>query len=318
MSLTHVHAHHDPTRTRLAAALGDALPPLRQVRALRRAGDFAVAAVLWATGAALAVVVAPQTGAFEWPVRILGVLVAFGGLNILMLLSHEGHHGLLACRPFVNALLSLAVCAPLLHAPSAYRVLHTLHHRHLGGPGDPDEYTNYAKGRRLWVMHWLRLTVGPVVYIPLIPVVGLRRARGQDRWQIAVEYGLLLPLWVAVFLVWPISSLAWAWLVPGLMVAAMNSVRGLTQHTLTDPRDAALAARTVLLGRFGSFLLLNENLHLEHHLFPDVPSYNLPALHNALAPHVPERIVSRGYIRFLRAFVGRARTGDTSVLGATQ
>jgi fatty acid desaturase len=315
--LTHVPAQHDPTRARLAAALGDALPPLRLVRALRRAGDFAVAAALWATGAALAVLIAPEAGAFEWPVRILGILVAFGGLNILMLLSHEGHHGLLARRPIANALLSLVVCAPLLHAPSAYRVLHTLHHRHLGGPGDPDEYTNYAKGRRLWIMHWLRLTLGPIVYIPLIPVVGLRRARGRDRWQIAAEYGLLLPVWIAVFLVWPISTLAWGWLVPGLMVAAMNSVRGLTQHTLTDPRDATMAARTVLLGPLGSFLLLNENLHLEHHLFPDVPSYNLKALHKALGPHLPVRIVSHGYLSFLASFLRRAREGDTSVLGAT-
>lgn len=305
---------HADTRARLARALGPALPPLRRLRAGRRACDFAAAGALWAAGAALALF-APA-GPFEWPLRILGVLVAFAGLNILMLLSHEGHHGLLARRPWANALLSVAVCLPLLHAPSAYRVLHALHHRHLGGPGDPDEYANYAKGRRLWVLHWLRLAVGPVLYIPLIPVFGLLRARGRDRLRILGEYAVMAPAWIAAFLLLPLPAVAWAWIVPGLMVAAMNSVRGLTQHTLTDPHDATLAARTVLLGPAGSFLLLNENLHLEHHLFADVPSYNLKGLHEALAPHVPVRIVSRGYLRFLAAFVRRARSGDTSILGA--
>ena len=35
------------------------------------------------------------------------------------------------------------------------------------------------------------------------------------------------------------------------------------------------------------FLYLNMNYHLEHHLFPAVPYYNLPALHEEVKAYLP-------------------------------
>jgi fatty acid desaturase len=35
---------------------------------------------------------------------------------------------------------------------------------------------------------------------------------------------------------------------------------------------------------FWDFVFLNSNYHLEHHYFPGVPFYNLPALQRALVP----------------------------------
>jgi fatty acid desaturase len=64
-----------------------------------------------------------------------------------------------------------------------------------------------------------------------------------------------------------------------------------------------------------SFCLLNENYHLEHHLFPEVPSYNLPRLHALLRSRLPHSVEARSYSGFLAAFVGRFFRGDESMMG---
>ena len=62
-----------------------------------------------------------------------------------------------------------------------------------------------------------------------------------------------------------------------------GNVRSWAEHALTRPGDPLTCTRTVTSNRVVSFLMCNLNYHLEHHLFPGVPWYNLPALHALLA-----------------------------------
>jgi fatty acid desaturase len=215
-----------------------------------------------------------------------------------------------------NHATNILLCVPLLHSPSAYRVLHELHHRFLGGPGDPDEYRNYTRSARLrWALQWVRLTIGTLVYMPLIPVVAWRRASTAERRRIAIEYAGMTMVWVVVFTMLPIRALVQVWLVPGIVVGYISAVRALAQHALTDPADPLLASRSVRSNTLVSFLLLNENYHLEHHLFPEVPSYNLPRLHALLQARLPHAVEARSYSRFLAGFIGRSLHGDESPMG---
>jgi len=43
--------------------------------------------------------------------------------------------------------------------------------------------------------------------------------------------------------------------------------------------DYRLNTRTVKMGRINRFLYWNMNYHVEHHMFPMVPYYRLPELH---------------------------------------
>jgi fatty acid desaturase len=195
-------------------------------------------------------------------------------------------------------------------------VLHELHHRFLGGPGDPDEYRNYSGSARVrWLLQWVRLTIGTLVYMPLIPVVAWRRATPRERRYIAAEYAGMIAVWGIVFAVVPLRALLQVWLVPGILVGYISAVRALAQHALTDPEDPLLASRSVRSNRIVSFLLLNENYHLEHHLFPEVPSYNLPRLHDLLRARLTHAVEAPSYSRFLAAFIGRSLHGDESPLG---
>jgi fatty acid desaturase len=315
--MTHAEATRR-TREELCAALGPTLGPLRQLRAARRLGEIAVFAALWGVGIAAGLQGLALHGPLAWALRLGGIAFSAVALNAFYLLSHEGHHHLLFRRPGANHWANVLLCVPLLHAPTAYRVLHERHHWHLGGPGDPDEYRNYTSDRRLlWAMHWMRLTLGTLVYMPLIPVVAWRRAEPADRRRIAAEYAGMAAVWSLVFAFIPLRVLSQTWLLPGVAVGYFSAVRALAQHALTGD-EPLLASRSVRSGRLVSFLLLNENLHLEHHLFPEVPSYNLPRLRALLRPHLPRAVEGSSYTRFLAGFVARSLRGDDSVMGLTE
>jgi len=57
-----------------------------------------------------------------------------------------------------NWLASVLLGSTFLMSFSAYRVLHTRHHRFLGDPRDPDDYANYTRHPLwLWCLHFVRL-----------------------------------------------------------------------------------------------------------------------------------------------------------------
>jgi fatty acid desaturase len=289
---------------------------LRRLRPSRRLAEILFFAALWIASIAIAIPAMDSTTSAASAVRIATIVAAAVALNAFYLLSHEGHHHLLFRTPAVNHLANVLLCVPLLHSPSAYRVLHELHHRHLGGPGDPDEYRNYTGDARVrWALQWVRLTIGTLVYMPLIPVVAWRRAADSERRRIAIEYAAMSAVWVAAFTLIPLRVLLQVWLIPGVLVGYISAVRALAQHALTDAHDPLLASRSVRSNPLVSFCLLNENYHLEHHLFPEIPSYNLPRLHALLQARLPHSVEARSYSGFLAGFVGRFFRGDESMMG---
>lgn len=311
--------HMDATlraRHALTRGLEPQIAVLRRQRVSRRLTEMSFFALLWAAGIVAGLTALPIAGPEGWILRLAAILACAAALNAFYLLSHEGHHHLLFHGATANHAANIFLCVPLLHSPTAYRVLHELHHRYLGGPGDPDEYRNYTGDARLrWTLQWVRLTLGTLVYMPLIPVVAWRRAASPDRRRIAVEYALMLAVWVPVFSVVPLRVLLQTWLIPGVVVGYISAVRALAQHALTEPHDPLLASRSVRSNPVVSFFLLNENYHLEHHLFPEVPSYHLPRLRALLHARLPNRVEAPSYTWFLASFVGRSMRGDDSPLG---
>jgi fatty acid desaturase len=292
--------------TRHALGLESEITELRRQRPMRRIAEIAFFVSLWCIGIAF--------GLTGW--KLAGIAASAAALNAFYLLSHEGHHNLLFGNRFINQAANIILCIPLLHSPSGYRVLHELHHKFLGGPGDPDEYRNYTSDSRIrWALQWIRLTMGTLVYMPMIPIVAWRRADRADRIRLFLECGLIAAVLIPIFATVPIRILLQVWLIPGVVVGYISAVRALAQHALTESDDPLLASRSVRSNRIVAFLLLNENFHLEHHLFPEVPSYNLPRLRELLRLRLPRRVEAPSYTRFLARFVGRFLRGDESPMG---
>ncbi len=299
--MTTLQARHE-----LSSGLEAELVDVRRLRPGRRIAEIIFFVGLWIVGSELGV------NGFT----LGGIGISAAALNAFYLLSHEGHHNLLFRSRFANHAVNVALCIPLLHSPSGYRVLHELHHRFLGGPGDPDEYRNYTSDSRLrWALQWVRLTMGTLVYMPLIPIVAWRRAQSADRLRLALESALMIAVLTPILVFIPIRVLLDVWLIPGVLVGYISAVRALAQHALTMPGDPLTASRSVRSNRFVAFLLLNENFHLEHHLFPEVPSYNLPRLRELLRGRLPRSVEAVSYTRFLVGFAIRSLRGDESPLG---
>lgn len=258
--------------------------------------------------AAFRIMSAPHAPAWMWLACLPLYLLAAASLHGIRLFTHEAVHGTLAADPLLNRLGGAACAIPVLQNFAAYRVLHLRHHNHLGEEGDPDHYDNYTRWTWLvFTMHWGRLIAGYPAYITAIPILGFRHACRRERAWIVIEVACTLLLVLAA-LASPVPRAFWlhAWLIPMLIINTLVNIRGMSQHTLLDDQsDEIRGTRSILTNRLTAFFMCNENYHLEHHLYPGVPWYNLPRLHRALR----EELVARGapyigsYFAFVRDFV---------------
>jgi fatty acid desaturase len=249
-------------------------------------------------------------------------VLAAASLHGVSLFTHEAVHGTLSRNRAWNHALGAACALPVLQNFAAYKVLHLRHHDHLGEPGDPDHYDNYTRWTWLvFAMHWGRLIAGYPVYVTAIPILGFRHGTGRERFWILVEVAALAAVVVGVLLS-PISLalLLHAWLIPMLVINTLVNIRGMSQHTMLDDQsDEIRGTRSILTNRVTAFFMCNENYHLEHHLHPGVPWYNLPRLHRELRP----QLVARGapfigsYFAFVWAFItGSLRRSPLGRTGA--
>lgn len=77
---------------------------------------------------------------------------------------------------------------------------------------------------------------------------------------------------------------------PNFLGAWLMPVYGFTQHAGLQENvlDHRLNSRTVYMNRLNRFLYWNMNYHVEHHMFPMVPYYNLPKLHQLILRDCPK------------------------------
>jgi fatty acid desaturase len=252
-------------------------------------------AALWAASAAFTLHV---TGA----AKLLGFVASGVALHALGILMHEGVHGAFFASPVLNRWVGFACSAPVLLAGSAYRAYHLPHHRHVRGAEDPDEFENVTRRPgvlKLLLVLWLLM--GSPFYLVYIPIVGYRRGTQEARRAILTEYLLIACLVAAAVSLVPPRALVDVWLAPFCVALLFGQVRGFTEHIFTAGDAPVHCARTITSNRVTAFLMLNLNYHLDHHLYPGVPWYNLPRLHAVLRDEL-RRVgapVSRSYCAFL-------------------
>ena len=72
--------------------------------------------------------------------------------------------------------------------------------------------------------------------------------------------------------------------------ATLNIVWGITQHIglKEDVKDHRLSTRSIRLNPIFSFIYWNMEYHVEHHMFPMVPSHKLPELHEIIKDELPK------------------------------
>lgn len=103
-------------------------------------------------------------------------------------------------------------------------------------------------------------------------------------------------LYLAIFALVAAACLACHSILPAMYVVLPRFYGGfiaqlfnITQHAglEEDILDHRLNTRTFRMNPVFQFLYMNMNYHIEHHMFPMVPFYNLPALHEMIEDQCP-------------------------------
>ncbi|HLX71827.1 MAG TPA: fatty acid desaturase family protein [Verrucomicrobiae bacterium] len=115
----------------------------------------------------------------------------------------------------------------------------------------------------------------------------------ESEWPRVIRIARIWALIYAVVIAWAIArrSILPLMLIglPSFYGAWLMVVFGLTQHAglAENVLDHRLNSRTIYMNPIFRFLYWNMNYHVEHHMFPMVPYYSLPALHTELKTDMP-------------------------------
>ncbi len=274
---------------------------IRELHRLRPAWNLVALlfAALW-IGAGWAVLQVPHG-----IVRIGGIILMGAVVHAMAILMHEGVHGNLFRNEALDRWVGFLLGAPALFSCMAYRVNHMLHHAFNRTGKDPDEFTNLSRNRTvLSIAFYAWLLVGMPVYLIHVPLNALRRGSRRQRAGVLLEYSLLGALYGAVFFAaWRLELLRevlLCWVYPMIVASVFGAVRGWAEHMLTQPGHPLTQTRTVTSNALVSLFMCNLNYHLEHHLFPGMPWYNLPKLHRLLRGeyHEAGSFIYRSYLKF--------------------
>lgn len=208
-----------------------------------------------------------------WPVTIPLAVMVIGnrqlGLNILM---HDAAHALLHENRKVNDFIAYWFCAPELFI---YRPYHLQHHRFVQQSEDPDLVLSKP-------FPITRMSLWRKVVRDLTGQTFVKQYNKTRMFYICNGLGLLAfslaGLWWAWVLMWLLPMMTWLPLV--------SRLRNIAEHALivengTDPLRHARTTYANWLER--AFVAPYwVNYHCEHHMFTQIPCWNLPTAHQLL------------------------------------
>jgi fatty acid desaturase len=220
--------------------------------------------------------------------------VIFRGFAIM----HEAVHGVVSKNRFINDLVGLIGGGFSMLPYESWKASHLQHHQWSG---------NIEKDPVMGLIIFYRGLSSPwqkvisAIWKCWIPIIGF--LQHVVFWQLSAKIylkqprslkvitSLLFPnlFWAALFYMVPLTFSLQV-LVPSLFLyfVAVEVVN--LPHHLELPQHHGdtkflawqqyQTARTCIYPKwFAQFFALNFNYHIEHHMFPDVPWYGLPALH---------------------------------------
>ncbi|MCM3877841.1 MAG: fatty acid desaturase [Thermoanaerobaculia bacterium] len=212
-------------------------------------------------------------------------------------------------RPRAYRVLGLLYALPSGISPAQFTRWHLDHHAELGSATDDPKRAHLSPKRNL---RWLKLLYATPALFPIYfraaraetatyPETLRRRIRGERLAAI----GLHLLAASAIGFFGGASRLLWLYAVPVFFVfPPAFALNRLGQHYDIVPDEPAKWGTRMSRSPFWEFVYLWSHLHLEHHYFPAVPFYRLPALSTALEPFFArEGITARTYRELLRGWI---------------
>ncbi|MFT4937723.1 MAG: fatty acid desaturase [Paraglaciecola sp.] len=252
-----------------------------------------------------------------WPnfVTVLLALLIIGGrqLSFAIFMHDCGHNSLFASTKLNNFVGTWLAAAPLFSDMQTYSRQHSIHHKDVGTENDPDlaNYANYPVTKASFSRKILRDLCG-LTALKLWFYVLKTRAKADTSLVSNVAFLRGLAVNLGLFLICYALAFEWLYL---LWIGAYNTtyflflrIRHIGEHaTVPDPnsRNMFENTRTTLACWWEKLLVcpVYVNFHIEHHLLPSVPPYNLPKMHRLLiSKHAyKDTFIPTGYIPMLRS-----------------
>jgi fatty acid desaturase len=245
---------------------------------------------------AIAMLVSAALLSGHWLLWFIAMFLIAGRQHALGVIGHEGAHYRLSRNKRVNEFVADVFCwLPLMFCLRRWQYEHILHHKFVNTEKDPylKDFSTYSiwqwpkTPRQAWIT-LLRLITGLEAKAILEP--GLRWSvlgstpglTSGNRVRALVFYSLLaaaltisggwwafLVLWVVPMVTWSLAFIHWRTVSEHRGLDETRDIGG-TRHV-----DANWLERLTVAP-------LGINYHLDHHLFPSIPFYNLPQFHQRL------------------------------------
>jgi fatty acid desaturase len=232
---------------------------------------------------------------------VLAIIVIGARMHALAVLMHDAtHYRFLKNRKWNDMLTNYLTMYHVYTSIEKYRKNHLAHHQKLNTEDDPDwmaklgnpQFT-FPKSRTEFL-----LTLGSyfVLYRGILDAfwflkrfenAGKKNNLKSDNYLPRIIFYVLLFTGITIFGIWKYYLLLWV--VPYFSTFFMfQYIRSVAEHFGGLTYESLLSStRTVKPSLLERFLMAphHVNYHLEHHLYPGVPYYNLPRLHKMLMKH---------------------------------
>jgi len=220
------------------------------------------------------------------------ILLAAQGMLLFAWVGHEGFHLSLHRNKFVSALTGTFFASALpTYFETGAAISHLNHHRYTNQALDPDCQI-FEQFQGFWSRLFFARTKANLKYLTNTlkmafnqPLDYAYKFHFKEREKIILAWAnmafslLWMAFYTTVAMYDPVTGIV-SILLPITIMYFISALQPYLEHTGTEKSIGREAkSRTSLLY---SLLYFGNNYHLEHHLYPGVPCYRLPAVHRWL------------------------------------
>ena len=228
---------------------------------------------------------------------LLAIIVIGSRQHSLSTLSHDFvHYSVFKNKVVSEYIGNISTSWPLFYRTSGFRSQHLMHHRHLNTINDPDllrryklEDWTFPKKPKSLSFLLLRDLLGLNFHQNIKKLYILHNKNGVHKKNFKKE-SLALVLTQAFFYIGLLILIVVSnnilnflifWIIPfATYHKFIKRIRAISEHFAIPNNNYKEQTRTTIINPIESFLICprNINYHLEHHLYPNVPWYNLKRL----------------------------------------